>query len=325
MRRSVRCLSGTAASWVSPPMLVLQLSGSCRSQNRSMWRHSAAWSLDLTGGYLVGPYSEARQCVGTERVAERDVGGVAATRDQHPADARRVVARVEGMPLPAEEHLEPGSEIHRIVHRRHTDVTEVSRAVARRDVHAATEGNGKMREITADAGSVVKSFQRRPGHACVLVAERDMSVNVVADCLHAAPSRWRLPKEIPRRIRQPIGFAIPAPEQEDKRFLGQVRHGNLLRLGSDDVGDASIVDERIGPDARAALRRNNAGAPVAEAVTIGSPRDWRVDHQVVTADEIGHAGEVDVEVEYHRGGLRAVVDHFEANVNLHYFSPVSDR
>jgi hypothetical protein len=32
---------------------------------------------------------------------------------------------------------------------------------------------------------------------------------------------------------------------------------------------------------------------------------------------------VDVEVEYHRGGLRAVVDHFESDVNLHYFSPVS--
>jgi hypothetical protein len=39
---------------------------------------------DLTGGYLVGPYPEARQCVGAERVAERDVGGVAATCDQHP-------------------------------------------------------------------------------------------------------------------------------------------------------------------------------------------------------------------------------------------------
>src|SRR3989442_961663 len=32
---------------------------------------------------------------------------------------------------------------------------------------------------------------------------------------------------------------------------------------------------------------------------------------VVTADEIGHTCEVDVEVEYHRGWLRAVVDHFE--------------
>src|SRR5271166_1908687 len=148
-----------------------------------------------------------------------------------------------------------------------------------------------------------------------------MSMNVVTDCLNAAPSRWRLPKEIPRRLGQPIGFAIPAPEQEDKRVLGQVRHGNLLRLGNDDVGESSVVDERIGRDARAALGRNNAGAPVAKVVTIGCDRDRRVDHQVVTADQIGHAAEVDVEVEYHRGWLRAVVDHFEADVNLHLFSP----
>src|SRR6185312_17473921 len=146
-------------------------------------------------------------------------------------------------------------------------------AVARRDVHAATEGHGKMREITADAGPVIKSFQRCAGHARVLVAEREMSVNVVADCLHTAPSRWRLPKKIPRRLRQPIGFAIPAPEQEDKRLLGQVRHRNLLRLGNDDVGQAGIADERIGRDTRAALGRNNASAPVAEAVSIGCHRD----------------------------------------------------
>src|SRR6185312_16877720 len=58
--------------------------------------------LHSTGGYLVGPYPEAGQCGGTEGVAEGDVGCVAAARDQDPADARRVVARVEGVPLPAE-------------------------------------------------------------------------------------------------------------------------------------------------------------------------------------------------------------------------------
>src|SRR6202011_465625 len=70
------------------------------------------------------------------------------------ADARGVVARVEGMPLAAEEHLEPGGEVHRRVVGWHTDVAEVPGAVARGDVHAATEGNGKMREITADAMKV---------------------------------------------------------------------------------------------------------------------------------------------------------------------------
>ena len=79
-------------------------------------------SIDSTGAYFVGPYPEARQCVGAERTADRDVGSVAAARDQHSADARRIVARVEGMPTAAEEGLEPRSEVHRAMRRRYTDV-----------------------------------------------------------------------------------------------------------------------------------------------------------------------------------------------------------
>src|SRR3984893_2124594 len=215
-------------------------------------KNNSSPGLDGASRYLIGPHPEALQFAGTEGVAEGDVGRVAATRDQPPADARRVVARVEGMPLPAKEYLEPGGEIHRIVHRRHTDVAEVPGAVARGDVHAATEGNGKMREITADAGPVVKSFQRRPCHARVLVAEREMSMNVVADCLNPAPSSWPLPEEIPRRLGQSIGFAIPAAEQEDKRVLGQIRHGNLLGLGKMTSGSpvsltSALAETRVRP------------------------------------------------------------------------------
>src|SRR5688572_65808 len=97
------------------------------------------------GTHLVGPYPEARQIIGAERGADRDVGSVAAARDQHPADARRVVAGVESVPMAAEEGLEPRSEIHR-TGRRHADVTQVTGAVARRDVHAPAEGDGKVRE-----------------------------------------------------------------------------------------------------------------------------------------------------------------------------------
>jgi len=45
-----------------------------------------------SGAKLVGPDPEALQCVVTERGADRDVAGVAATRDQHPA-IRRVLLR----------------------------------------------------------------------------------------------------------------------------------------------------------------------------------------------------------------------------------------
>ena len=114
--------------------------------------------VGLTSACLVGPYPEARQYVGAERAADRDVGSVTAARDQHPADAWNIVARVEDVPMAAEERLKPGSEVWYAVRRRHTDVPEVAGTVACRDIHAATEGNGEVRKITADAGPLVKSF-----------------------------------------------------------------------------------------------------------------------------------------------------------------------
>src|SRR5437016_4972560 len=94
------------------------------------------------GAYLVGPYPEARQRVWTECAADRHVGGVAAACDQHPAHARRIVARVESVPMPVEKGLEPRSEVHRAVRRRDTDVAQVAGAVASRNIHASAEGNG---------------------------------------------------------------------------------------------------------------------------------------------------------------------------------------
>ena len=91
------------------------------------------------------------------------------------------------------------------------------------------------------------------------------------------------------------------------------------------TGRTRISADALVRDTRAALGRNNASAPVAEAVSIGCHRDRRVDHQGVTAEEIRHAGEVDIEVENNRRWLRGVVDHFEADVNVHHLSPVSGR
>ena len=128
-----------------------------------------------------------------------------------------------------------------------------------------------MREVTADADPLIEGLQRRPGVVRLLVVEGDVSVDVVADCLNAVPSGGRLTEEVPRGLRQAIGVAISAAEQEDQRFLWQVRNRNLLCVGNDDVREATVVDDRVRPDARAAGGRNDAGAPVAEVVAIAQP------------------------------------------------------
>src|SRR5947207_7384930 len=83
----------------------------------------------LTRPYFVGPDLEARQGVGAERAADCNVGSVAASCYEHPADARRVVSSVERMPMAIEKDLEPGGEVHRAMRRRPADVAQVTGAV----------------------------------------------------------------------------------------------------------------------------------------------------------------------------------------------------
>src|ERR1700748_3781456 len=123
------------------------------------------------GRDLVGDHVEALERVLAERHRDRHVAGVAAARHHDAADARRVVARVEGVPAVAEEDLEPGAEVHRIGHGRHADVAEVAGAVARRDVHAAAQRDRQVREVAADAGPLAKSLERGARRAGSLVVE----------------------------------------------------------------------------------------------------------------------------------------------------------
>ena len=143
--------------------------------------------------------AERLEDVRTERVDERNIGGVASTRDQDAADARHVVARVEGVPLAAEEHVEPGVEIHRRRVRRHADVAEIAVAVARRNVHATAERDREMREIAAYADPFDIGFIGRARRPRALIAERDMAVDEIADRLHPRASRAAHGRNGPRR------------------------------------------------------------------------------------------------------------------------------
>ena len=149
---------------------------------------------------LVCPYPEALQPVGAEGVADRDISRVATAGDQHPADARRVVPSVKGPPMTAKIYLEPGSEIHRAVWGRYANVAQVAGAVTCRNVHAAAECDGEVREITADAGPLIESLPGRLRGARMLVVKLDMPMDKVADRLDASPSSRRIAEKIPRRL-----------------------------------------------------------------------------------------------------------------------------
>src|SRR5271167_3279832 len=99
--------------------------------------------------------------MGSERIDERDIRRVPASRDHDPANPRNVVAGIESPPRPVEEHLDPGAEIHRIDDR-HANVAEMAVDVSRGNVEASAKRDGKMGEIAADADPLLEGLERGP-------------------------------------------------------------------------------------------------------------------------------------------------------------------
>ena len=73
-------------------------------------------------------------------------------------------------------------------------ISPIARAVAGRNVHAPAERDSKVGEIAADAALLHKRAPGTLGRVGVLVTEADMSIHVVADCLHPRPARRRFLK-----------------------------------------------------------------------------------------------------------------------------------
>src|SRR5271155_3246754 len=164
--------------------------------------------------HCLGHYGEAAERIRTESRADRDVRGIAPAGDQHAADPGDVVACIKGVPLATEIGFEPGCEVHRRVRDRDADIAKIARAVARRDVHAAAEGDSEVRIVSADAGAIAVGFPRRPGVARMFVAEGNVVVNVIAYGLHTGPAERGFLEQRPCDIGQPVGFAVAAAQQE---------------------------------------------------------------------------------------------------------------
>ena len=102
---------------------------------------------------------------------QRHVCGVAALRYEDTTDPGGVVAWIKGIPTVAQINFNPSGKIHERVRRGEVDVSDVTGAIARRDVQATAEGDCKMRVIAANAAAFLVCFERRSGGARVLVAE----------------------------------------------------------------------------------------------------------------------------------------------------------
>jgi hypothetical protein len=131
--------------------------------------------------HLLGEDLEAGELARAERGYDRDVGGIASARHQDAADARLVMTRIERVPTAAEIDLKPSAEIHRRRIGRYTDVAEIARAIARRNVQATAERDRKVGEIPTHPAPLGKCVPRGLGRTRMLITERNAIMDIVAD------------------------------------------------------------------------------------------------------------------------------------------------
>src|SRR5271163_3237277 len=134
---------------------------------------------------FIGPNRKALQRIWTEGGGNGDIGRVASARDEHSTNPRHIVPRIERMPGSAEIDFDPRREIHHSVWWLGPHVSQVSGAVTRRNIHAAAESDGQMREVAADAHTLVKRLPSRSRRARSLIIESNMIMNKITDRLHS--------------------------------------------------------------------------------------------------------------------------------------------
>src|ERR1700738_2202262 len=92
----------------------------------------------------------------------------------------------------------------------------------------------------------------------------------------------------------------------------------MLRGRRDDhIGETAIAHRPIGREAHAAGRRDDPAAPVAEAIAISRDRYGRADSEVIGHYDVGRPRKMRAEHRDQRRWLRKVINHFEADTNLH--------
>ena len=83
------------------------------------------------------------------------------------------------------------------------------------------------------------------------------------------------------------------------------------------VGQTAVLDVEERRDARRPSRCQNPGADVAKAINVVARLELGAELQHLIREKIDAAGWMDTQRQYHRGGLRALVNEFVASAYPH--------
>jgi len=244
---------------------------------------------------LARRHAERFEHVNAERCADGHVGGVSTAPNEHSTDSWRVVTGIEGKPAPPDECLEPRAEIHRRRIGRYANITEITRAVSRRNIEAATERDREMREVATDPPLLGKGSRGASGGISILIAERDMLVNEVADRLHPAPSWGCAAEQRPGVVHHHVRLAVTAAKEIDQRIVRQIGHSMFLRRGIDEVRLPAVSDDRIVRQPQFAGGRQQAHAFIPEPIDVGRNSARGCNAQPVGCDQIAGARGMNIE------------------------------
>lgn len=88
---------------------------------------------------LVGPDGKPLKRVGAKGIGESNIAGIPATCHEDTSDARSVITRVKGIPLVTQIDLKPPRKVHGTRDSIYADIAQITRAIARWNVHAAAK------------------------------------------------------------------------------------------------------------------------------------------------------------------------------------------
>ena len=140
--------------------------------------------------------------------------------------------------------------------------------ITRRNIHAAAERDGEMREIAADAQPLLIGLIGGARGAGILIAKGQMIADKIANRLDPAPAARRRSEQLPGNIAELVGFAIAAAEHENERVIRQPFDRDLFGIELDRVGLAANLDDGIAANGQIARRRHKPADTIAECIEI---------------------------------------------------------
>jgi hypothetical protein len=152
------------------------------------------------------------------------------------------VPRVKVDPSAFKKNLIPGAEISGTA-KRLSDVPDVTGSIACWNIHAASQRDGDVLEITADTNSLNEDIRGSFGRSRGVVIKSDCVMHPIADGYRPCPSGFGGSELTVGDSAELVDFAIPARQEKPQNLGGKILYGHLLRAGVLDIGKRFGLDD----------------------------------------------------------------------------------